>query len=107
MKTQDEVEKSAEQYVIGAILIDEKVLANVVGQLSAEYFYFDEFKSCYQAILELSSEGKNIDFLSVLKNWQQKAIPMKTKSNRYFWNALNWLRLSAWWKIMLKPSEQL
>ena len=67
MKTQDEVAKSAEMCVLGAILIDEKALANVIQTLKPEHFYFDELKAAYQAILELSSEGKSIDFVSVLK----------------------------------------
>ena len=67
MKTQDEVAKSAEMCVIGAILIDEKALANVIQTLKPEHFYFDELKAAYQAILELSSEGKSIDIVSVLK----------------------------------------
>ena len=67
MKTQDEVAKSAEMCVIGAILIDEKALANVIQTLKPEHFYFDELKAAYQAILGLSSEGKSIDFVSVLK----------------------------------------
>ena len=67
MKTQDEVAKSAEMCVIGAILIDEKALANVIQTLKPEHFYFDELKAAYQAIWELSSEGKSIDFVSVLK----------------------------------------
>ena len=67
MKTQDEVAKSAEMCVIGTILIDEKALVNVMQTLKPEHFYFDELKATYQAILELSSEGKSIDFVSVLK----------------------------------------
>ena len=67
MKEQDEIAKSAEMCVIGAILIDEKSLTHVIQTLKPEHFYFDELKSTYKAILELSSEGKSIDFVSVLK----------------------------------------
>ena len=67
MKIQDEVAKSAEMCIIGAILIDENALANVIQTLKPEHFYFDELKATYQTILELSSEGKSIDFVSVLK----------------------------------------
>ena len=74
MKTQDEVAKSAEMCVIGAILIDEKALANIIQTLKPEHFYFDELKAAYQAILELSSEGKSIDFVSVLKKLVAKGI---------------------------------
>ena len=74
MKTQDEVAKSAEMCIIGAILIDEKALANVIQTLKPEHFYFDELKATYQAILELSSEEKSIDFVSVLKKLVAKGI---------------------------------
>ena len=67
IKIQDEVAKSAEMCVIGAILIDEKALVNVMQTLKPEHFYFYELKAAYQAIWELSSEGKSIDFVSVLK----------------------------------------
>ena len=53
--------------VIGSILIDEKALVNVVDTLKPEHFCFDELKDSYKAILELSSEGKSIYFISVLK----------------------------------------
>ena len=67
MKIQDEVAKSAEMCVIGAMLIDEKALANVIQTLKPEHFYFDELKATYQAILDLSIEVKSIEKVSVLK----------------------------------------
>ena len=67
MKIQDEVAKSAEMCVIGSILVDAKALVNVMQTLKPEHFYFDELKAAYQASWELSSEGKSIDFVSVLK----------------------------------------
>ena len=67
MNTENEITQSAEMCVIGSILIDEKALVNVVDTLKPEHFCFDELKDSYKAILELSSEGKSIDFISVLK----------------------------------------
>ena len=67
LEVQDEVAQSSEMCVIGSILIDEKALVNVVDTLKPEHFCFDELKDSYKAILELSSEGKSIDFISVLK----------------------------------------
>ena len=67
LEVQDEVAQSSEMCVIGSILIDEKALVNVVDILKPEHFCFDELKDSYKAILELSSEGKSIDFISVLK----------------------------------------
>ena len=67
MNTENEIAQSAEMCVVGSILIDEKALVNVVDTLKPEHFCFDELKDSYKAILELSSEGKSIDFISVLK----------------------------------------
>ena len=62
----NETTKIAEQSVIGAITLHEKSLAKVIDIISAEDFYFSDLKACYQAILELSSKGKPIDFVTVL-----------------------------------------
>lgn len=52
--------------VIGAIIIDSKSLANVIDELKPKHFYFESFRSCYEAILRLSSKGNSIDFVTVL-----------------------------------------
>ncbi len=61
-----ETAQAAEQSVIGAIIIDEKSLGKVIDIIKPEDFYFAELKDCYNAILELSSQGKPIDFVTVL-----------------------------------------
>lgn len=61
-----EVTQVAEQSVIGAIIIEEKSLSLVIDIIKAEDFYFPEFKETYKAILELSRQGKAIDFVTVL-----------------------------------------
>lgn len=61
-----EATRQAEMSVIGAILIDEKYLATVIDIVKAEDFYFDDIRMSYQAILELSNEGKRIDYVTVL-----------------------------------------
>ena len=89
MKIQDEVAKSAEMCVIGAMLIDEKALANVIQTLKPEHFYFDELKATYQAILELSSEGKSIDFVSVLKKLVAKGIYDEKQAKQMLFECAN------------------
>ena len=61
-----EITQVAEQSVIGAIIIEEKSLSLVIDIIKAEDFYFPEFKETYKAILELSRQGKAIDFVTVL-----------------------------------------
>ncbi len=61
-----EVTQVAEQSVIGAIIIEEKSLSLVIDIIQPEDFYFPEFKETYKSILELSSQGRAIDFVTVL-----------------------------------------
>ena len=72
----------AEQSVIGAIILDEKSLAKVIDIVSAEDFYFEDLKACYQAILELSSKGKPIDFVTVLNAVTSKEIYKESQLKR-------------------------
>jgi replicative DNA helicase len=59
--------KIAEESVIGAILLDSKsVLPKVVDILTPDDFYYSDYKNTYKTILQLSSEGKPIDFVTVL-----------------------------------------
>ncbi len=62
----NETVRIAEQSVIGAIILDEKVLVQVNSLITPEDFLFDDLKACYRAILEVSSKGKPVDFLTVL-----------------------------------------
>lgn len=66
MTFDNEATRTAEMSVIGAIVLDGKSLVRVVDIITAEDFYFSDLKVCYKAILELSSKGKPIDFITVL-----------------------------------------
>ena len=46
-----ETTKIAEQSVIGAIILDEKILGDVIDIVAPEDFYFSEIKAIYEAIL--------------------------------------------------------
>ena len=66
MNVENETVFTAEQSVIGSIIIDVKSLAKVIDVIKAEDFYFSKFKEIYIAILSLFSQGKAIDFVTVL-----------------------------------------
>jgi replicative DNA helicase len=55
-----------EKAVLGAILVDKKGLSLVKPILLPEDFYDDNHKKVYKSILELDSESKPIDMLSVI-----------------------------------------
>ena len=58
----------AEQAVLGAILIDSECMARVAEILpKAELFHIEQHKLIYQAMLDLFTEGKVIDFITVLE----------------------------------------
>lgn len=86
LEMQNEVAQSAEMCVVGSILIDEKALVNVIDTLKPEHFYFDNLKDSYKVILELSSEGKNIDFVSVLKKLTAKGNYDEAQTKRLLLN---------------------
>ncbi len=58
----------AEQSVLGAILLDSECLANVMEILpSGEYFHLATHKEIYQAMVELFTLSKPVDFVTVLE----------------------------------------
>lgn len=59
--------KAAEESLIGAILLDSKqVLPKIVDMVTPDDFYFGDYGNTYKAVLELSSEGSPIDYVTVL-----------------------------------------
>jgi replicative DNA helicase len=69
MNQEDELTRAAETSVIGAILIDEKALPNISEKLVINDFYHEDLKEIYEVIIELSGNGKPIDFLTVLNEF--------------------------------------
>ncbi len=58
----------AEQAVLGAIILDNRVLDDVVEALGdAKYFYVATHRVIYSAILDLFNTGKSVDFVTLLE----------------------------------------
>lgn len=58
----------AEQAVLGAVLIDSECMARTAEILpKAEFFHIEIHKLIYQAMLDLFTDGKSIDFITVLE----------------------------------------
>ena len=66
MYYEDELTRTAETTVIGAILIDEKILPSISEKLLVNDFYCKDLKEIYQVVLDLSGNGKPIDFLTYI-----------------------------------------
>jgi replicative DNA helicase len=56
---------SAEQAVLGSLLIDRNAVVTAIGHLSADDFYRDAHRFIYEAILDLFERGEPIDFVTL------------------------------------------
>ena len=72
MNQEDELTRTTEVSVIGAILINEKTLPNISEKLVINDFYHEDLKEVYGVILDLSGNGKPIDFLTVLNEFSNE-----------------------------------
>lgn len=64
----------AEQAVLGGLMIDKDVVANVVEILKIEDFYRDDHKEIFSAILDLYEISNPIDVLSVKEKLRTKGV---------------------------------
>jgi len=55
----------AEQSVLGAILLDKEVLANVTEIISSQDFYREDHREIFEAILDLYEKAEPIDLITV------------------------------------------
>ena len=63
----------AEQAVLGAILMEPEVLPRVAEILpSSEYFYVATHRMVYAVMMRLFTEGKAVDFVTVLENLKRE-----------------------------------
>ena len=68
-----------EEVVLGAMLIDEHCLIEVIGLIhSKELFYKIEHQDIFEAILKLFNAGRNVDILTVVRELKQlgKNVPI-------------------------------
>lgn len=73
MAFDNEAVRAVEESTIGAIILDSKrALPEVVDVISAEDFYYSDLGNTYRAILELSSQGSPVDFVTVLSKVKSK-----------------------------------
>lgn len=65
-------DKDIEDGVLGAILIEEKCLINIMGLLNEEIFYFPQNKLIYKTIIWMWEKGWQIDILTLTKFVHEK-----------------------------------
>lgn len=61
-----------EESVLGAMIIDNDALVNNIDRIMPEYFYKQENKEIFEAIVALNSEGNDVDFLTLTNKLKQR-----------------------------------
>lgn len=64
--------KEAEQAVLGSILLDEQAINVALEEISANDFYDENHKKIFAAMLDLDSENKPIDVLTLFEKLKSK-----------------------------------
>jgi len=74
----------AEQSVLGAILLDSECFDSITEILPrADYFYLNSHKLIYNKMLEMYTQGENIDFITVLNKLKQESSFDKETGKNY------------------------
>jgi len=74
----------AEQSVLGAILLDSSCLDRVAEILPrSDYFHLNNHKIIYETMLEMFSQGKNIDFVTLLEELKKDSVFNSSNGKTY------------------------
>lgn len=74
----------AEQSVLGAILLDSTCLDRVAEILPrSDYFHLNNHKLIYETMLEMFSQGKNIDFVTLLEELKKDSVFNSSNGKTY------------------------
>ncbi len=80
---------SAEQAVLGSILIDSECLPKVVEQLKADDFYLRQNREVYQTIYTMFSLSKKIDPVTVLEQMRLDGTYQEGVTREYFFQLMD------------------
>ncbi|MCM8781028.1 MAG: replicative DNA helicase [Candidatus Omnitrophica bacterium] len=64
----------AEMAVLGSMLMDENAISVAVESLTKDYFYKDDHKKIFEAIVELYNSNKAVDLITLSDELRRKAI---------------------------------
>ena len=85
----------AEQSVIGAMFLDKEAIITAQGILKSEDFYEKQYGILFEAIVELSNEGKAPDTVTVTEKLKQKQAPQEIMNPVFLAELVNRVPTSA------------
>ena len=87
--------QEAEQAVIGAMLMDNEAIMLANGMLTSDDFYSKQLGVLYDAMIQLHSEGKPVDIVTLQNRLQQMDVPPEVSSLEYISDILATVSTSA------------
>ena len=84
-----------EQAVIGSILMDKDEMMNVADVLVPDDFYQSEYRMIYQAMVQINSEGRPVDLVTVHEQLKSMNVPPEVSSLDFMIEVVNSVATSA------------
>ena len=84
-----------EQAVIGSILMDKDKMVDVADILVPDDFYQSEYRMIYQAMVQINSEGRPVDLVTVLEQLKSMNVPPEVSSLDFMREVVNSVAMSA------------
>ena len=84
-----------EQAVIGSILMDKDEMMNVADILVPDDFYQSEYRMIYQAMVQINSEGRPVDLVTVHEQLKSMNVPPEVSSLDFMIEVVNSVATSA------------
>ncbi len=85
----------AEQSVVGAMLLDKDAILAASEIISKDDFYQMALGALFEAMVELYSEGKAVDLITLSNRLQEKDLPPEVRSAEYLGQLINAVPTSA------------
>ncbi len=85
----------AEQSVIGAMLLDKDAILTVSEIIGKEDFYQSLYGTLFEAMVELYTEGKPVDLITLQQRLKEKEVPPEVSSLMYVRDLLDMVPTSA------------
>ena len=85
----------AEQSVIGSMLMDRDAIMTASETIDSEDFYQHQYGILFEAMLELYSEGKPVDLITLQDRLREKEVPPEVSSLEFVKDLLNTVPTSA------------
>lgn len=87
--------REAEQSVVGAMLMDRDVISDVADMLVSEDFYNSQYGILYETMVELYSEGKPVDIVTLHDRLAAKNVPEEISKTSFIADIIKAVPTSA------------